>query len=266
MTLAEFCDKYDDQYIDVDGMYNSQCKDLFSAYNTEVVGCPFYIYGNANELWDNAPKEYYSQESSPQKGDVVIWGTGIGAYGHVAIFVEDKGNTFNSFDQNFPIGSPCHFQNHTYSNITGYLRPKGATTMNYSMLDVVRNVVNSTYRAYLHTPTEAEIALHANAIMANGNTYNLQSLADWVTMISKSPEFTGKWMLKKDCKVCPPPVVCPPCPACPPPTECPPEKECPECPPCPECPKPECPDIDIMTPWELVKLGINKWLSGSKVK
>lgn len=60
----------------------------------------------------------------PQKGDIVVFS---GPTGHVSV-AEGVGdsNGFTSFDQNFPIGSICHFQNHDYKSILGWLRPKSA--------------------------------------------------------------------------------------------------------------------------------------------
>jgi hypothetical protein len=125
MSIGQFVKKYNGKYLEYNNdAYKNQCKDLFSAYNKEVVGNDKYIYGDAKDLLNNAPKEYYDKAGTPQKGDAVIWGTGIGKYGHVAIFIEGNKNGFTSFDQNFPIDSPCHLQNHNYKNIIGYLRPK----------------------------------------------------------------------------------------------------------------------------------------------
>jgi regulator of replication initiation timing len=52
----------------------------------------------------------------------MIWGGT--SYGHIGIFVEGDVNSFKSFDQNYPIGSPAHIQGHTYANVLGWLRPK----------------------------------------------------------------------------------------------------------------------------------------------
>jgi hypothetical protein len=121
MTIEEFIQKYNGRYLDYDGKYGCQCKDLFSFYNEEVVENPHYVRGNAINLWDNAPKEYYQKVGSPKKGDVVIWN--YRPYGHVGVYVEGTTGSFTSFDQNYPPGTPCHLQKHKYVNIVGYLRP-----------------------------------------------------------------------------------------------------------------------------------------------
>jgi len=124
MTLQEFIDKYNGKELDVDGMHQNQCKDLFIAYNIELAGNPNYVWGNARDLLDNAPDEYYEKLSgNPQRGDVVVWGQR--PYGHVGIFIEGNGNGFNSFDQNYGGHlEPCQIVNHTYKNVIGFLRPR----------------------------------------------------------------------------------------------------------------------------------------------
>lgn len=133
MTTSEKVDKFtrdwDGKYDDFDGAYGAQCKDLFSRFNRDVVGNPNYISGNAYQLFDAAPSSVYEKIKNtpsgvPQKGDIVIWNEGIGKYGHVAVFIEGDTKRFKSFDQNFPIGSKCHFQEHTYKAVTGWLRAK----------------------------------------------------------------------------------------------------------------------------------------------
>lgn len=133
MTLDQFISKYNGKYVDVDGAYGAQCKDLFSRYNKDVVGNPNYIFGNAHQLFDAAPTSVYEKIKNtpsgiPRKGDIIIWNEGIGKYGHVGIFIEGNVNRFTSFDQNFPIGSPCHIQAHSYKAVTGWLRAKTAPT------------------------------------------------------------------------------------------------------------------------------------------
>lgn len=201
MTLDDFIKKYDGKYVDIDGMYGNQCKDLFSAYNTEVVGNPNYVWGNANQLWDNAPSEYYSKEQDPQRGDVVIWSTP--PYGHVAIFIEKKAGGFTSFDQNYPIGSPCHYQGHTFNNIIGYLRPKGGSVSckidDEKALHLRRNVVYRFIKTYYNREaSEKEIADHADWIERDsGDSFNYKGIGDWIANQVNEKEFKANWIAKK---------------------------------------------------------------------
>jgi hypothetical protein len=70
---------------------------------------------------------------------LIIWGYGIGPYGHIAIFVNGDVNSFTSFDQNYPIGSPCKLVNHNYNNVIGWLRAKqgGSSMTNKQIQELV---------------------------------------------------------------------------------------------------------------------------------
>ena len=85
-----------------------------------------------HELFEQVPN---TPTGVPQEGNILLWTNA--PYGHVAIFVEGDTNSFRSFDQNFPTGSPCHIQNHTYANVAGWLRFKGSSSLQ-SELDKTR--------------------------------------------------------------------------------------------------------------------------------
>lgn len=63
----------------------------------------------------------------PQPGDIIVWNTAVGPYGHTAIFIDGNSSSFRSFDQNWPTGSAAHVQNHNYNGVVGWLRFKQAT-------------------------------------------------------------------------------------------------------------------------------------------
>ena len=132
MTFDEFLTKYNGKLVDFDGFYGGQCMDLYQQYNREVISGP-HIPANAYQVWDNYPKDFYDKientpEGMPQKGDVVIWNQNTGGgFGHIAIATGNETDTtsmFESFDQNWPIGSTCHYQRHSYNSVYGWLRPK----------------------------------------------------------------------------------------------------------------------------------------------
>ena len=136
MTLKEFIKKYNGKHVDYDGVFGAQCMDLMHFYIDEVLmGEPSSAILRASsakiayetfdrpdlfEQIDNTPK------GVPEEGDIMFWG--IFPYGHVALFVEGDVNNFTSFDQNYPTGSECHEQNHTYKDVLGWLRFKGEET------------------------------------------------------------------------------------------------------------------------------------------
>lgn len=136
MTFSDFIAKWNGRGIDFDGYYGDQCMDLMHQYIVEVLGltdgrilaaaAAKDVYLNFNNIFG---REYFQKIDNtptgvPQKGDIVFWGTGLGPFGHVAMFIDGDVNKFNSFDQNFPINTKCHVQNHNYIGVLGWLRPK----------------------------------------------------------------------------------------------------------------------------------------------
>lgn len=130
MTLDQFIEKYNNKKIDFDGMYNGQCVDLYRQYVKEVLGFPQSpAVAGAKDIWDTYLSSFFTRYNNsptavPKKGDIVIWGTKMGQYGHVAVFIDGGVTKFNSFDQNSPVGTLCHIQSHTYTGVLGWLRPK----------------------------------------------------------------------------------------------------------------------------------------------
>src|SRR3990172_58394 len=133
MTILEFFDSYLDLWVEYGGILNpdtrDQCTDLFQVYNNRVVGGP-NTSGNAVDYFTNYPTDFYEKiintpTGVPQLGDVIVWGTKYGQWGHIAICTDIASTTgFTSFDQNDPYKSRCHFQPHTYTGVLGWLRPK----------------------------------------------------------------------------------------------------------------------------------------------
>lgn len=126
MTLQQFIDRWNGQYCEIAGSTApNQCVDLANQYIQDVLGFPIIEWTNAVDFPTRAGDRYEWIENGPvnipQEGDIVVWD---GQYGHIAIFVEGDVNRFKSFDQNYPIGTPCHLQEHNYSGVNGWLRPK----------------------------------------------------------------------------------------------------------------------------------------------
>lgn len=146
MTFDQFITTWNGRGIDFDGYYGDQCMDLMHQYCVEVLGLSdsrILAAPTAKDVWLTSVfgKEKFEAISNtptgvPQKGDIILWGTGIGPAGHVAIFIEGDANKFKSFDQNFPTGSKCHIQDHTYIGVLGWLRYKGTTDITYKGYDL----------------------------------------------------------------------------------------------------------------------------------
>lgn len=132
MTLEQFIKKHNGYFLEVAGSSNAknQCVDLANGYIRDVLGLPIIEWTNAKDF-PNHPiaKERFdfiknTPMGVPGMGDLIIWG---GKWGHIAIYLSGDVNWFTSFDQNWPIGSKCHKVDHSYSNVIGWLRPKGGS-------------------------------------------------------------------------------------------------------------------------------------------
>lgn len=136
MTIDQFFTAWNNKGLDADKVYKFQCVDVFLQYDHDVVGGPS-TRGNAIDYWTKYPTDFFDRIANnpnnfPQKGDVVIWGTGVGKNGHIAVCSSANADSFVSFDQNWPLNidkdgnglGVCHFQAHNYNSVLGWLRPK----------------------------------------------------------------------------------------------------------------------------------------------
>lgn len=133
--LEQFIIKYHGLPIDFDGQYQNQCVDLYRQYVAEVLHFPQSPgVGGAKEIYTAYPtwpiklRNLYQRIANtpnniPTTGDIVVWGSSFGVYGHVAIYVFGDVWKFISFDQNMPLGTVCHMQHHNYNAVLGWLHP-----------------------------------------------------------------------------------------------------------------------------------------------
>lgn len=131
--MKEFIKKWKGKHVDFDGVYPDQCMDLMHQYvyevleikDASVLAAPsaYQVYTNFRwgDLFYKIPN---TPMAIPKPGDIIVWGQDLGSHGHIAIVVEADLMTFRSFDANFPYGSLPHIQEHTYSGVLGWLRPK----------------------------------------------------------------------------------------------------------------------------------------------
>ena len=130
MTFDDFIKKYDGKKVEAGGSPNAkyQCVDLANQYLTECLEQPAVFGANAQDFPSRIGSKYEyilnTPSGVPDKGCLVIWKSKDNV-GHIAIFVDGNSTKFNSFDQNFPVGSPCHIQSHSYTNVLGWLKFKG---------------------------------------------------------------------------------------------------------------------------------------------
>lgn len=127
MSYTDFTAKYNGHGIDFDHYYGFQCMDLAHQYAVEVVGKDFSPAPTAKDVWNQNINGYDKIANTPSgvptQGDIIIWGTGVGPSGHIAVYDHGGVYTFTSFDQNWPINSLCHFQQHNYNGVLGWFHP-----------------------------------------------------------------------------------------------------------------------------------------------
>lgn len=146
MSFTEFINQWTGKGIDFDGAYGFQCMDLMHQYCRDVWGItdPAVLAApSAKDVYLDFPNihgaELFDKFDNtplgvPQNGDIVFWGTDVGPYGHVAVFVNGDVNSFHSFDQNWPTGSLPHLQYHTYNGLLGWLRKKSPQSPDFQQL------------------------------------------------------------------------------------------------------------------------------------
>lgn len=125
MTITDFFLQWDNKILDADGVYGGQCVDVIKQYFKDVLGIS-PINGNAIDYWRDIPgftRIKNSLTTYPVPGDIIIWGTIVNPNGHIAVCNWVRTFDLNVFEQNSPLGSPCHFGTHSYKGVLGWLRP-----------------------------------------------------------------------------------------------------------------------------------------------
>lgn len=135
MTFNEFVNRFNGKATDFDKGAGIQCVDLAKMYIYFVLNINPQSIGNAEAYWrrynelpylhDNFEKIPNTPSFIPQKGDIAVWDTRHGKYGHIAI-CDGVGTTryFYSYDQNWVI-KKMHRVKHDYKGgFAGVLRPR----------------------------------------------------------------------------------------------------------------------------------------------
>lgn len=137
MNYQEFINEYNGKSFDYDGISGVQCVDLIKMYLDKVFEIKPSVWGNAKDYYENFNnlplKNYFTRIKNtpdliPQKGDICIWGTGLGnKYGHIAIATgEGTAKQFYSYDLNWG-GKTVRRVLHNYTGFLGVLRPNDQT-------------------------------------------------------------------------------------------------------------------------------------------
>jgi hypothetical protein len=142
LSLQQFIDAHKGQPLEVEDSSNrDQCMDLAFGW-CDNLGIPhaairhLYAY-QAFTAPNDTTRQYFDliaiNKNVPSPGDLVVWGTGVGTAGHIAIFVSGDASNFTSFDQNWDTanyhtasGEPyCRLVKHSYNYVIGWLHPRG---------------------------------------------------------------------------------------------------------------------------------------------
>jgi len=176
LSPDQFFGKYDQKYIDFDGFYGFQCMDLYRQYVQECLGFPQSPpVASAKDVWNTYLTEYFDRidntiEAIPIKGDIIIWGEGAGTYGHIAVCKDGIQTEFTSFDQNWPVNSPCHFQKHNYNYVLGWLRAKVITQSTTTTTTQTTSTTSTTLTTHPSPDASGEVIELKNKLTA---VYNI---------------------------------------------------------------------------------------------
>ena len=155
MNYNEFIKTYKDKSFDYDGVSGVQCVDLVKQYLNKVFGIKPGSWGNAKDYYEdynsnktlkaNFTRIANTPEFVPKKGDIAVWGTGLGnKYGHIAIATgEGTTSYFYSYDLNWN-GKTVKKVKHTYKGFLGVLRAKDQEKIT-GTINKVKFTVGKTY-------------------------------------------------------------------------------------------------------------------------
>lgn len=208
MNYQEFINTYNGKGFDYDGVSGVQCVDLAKMYLDKVFNIKAGAWGNAKDYYENFNnlplKNSFTRIANtptfvPQKGDIVVWGAGLGnTYGHIAI-ATGEGNTsqFYSYDLNW--GSKVvHKVLHNYKGFLGVLRPNDQSKMvgnkysvgTYKTTASLLNVRTGPGTSY---PNKAYNQLTANAQEQNRKLGNSKANGLLKNCVCTVSEVQGNW-------------------------------------------------------------------------
>lgn len=177
MNYNEFINTYNGKTFDYDGVAGVQCVDLVKMYLDKVFGIKAGAWGNAKDYYENFNslplRNNFTRIANtpsfvPQKGDIVVWGAGLGnKYGHIAIATgEGNTSTFYSYDLNWG-GKIVKRVQHNYKGFLGVLRPNDQSRINNSFW--VR--VDKAKACVRNQPNSKTGVLAGSRYLYQGNTF-----------------------------------------------------------------------------------------------
>lgn len=167
MNYNEFINEYNGKSFDYDGVAGVQCVDLAKIYLDKVFEIKPSTWGNAKDYYENFNnlplKTSFTRIANtasfvPQKGDIVVWGTGLGnKYGHIAI-ATGEGDTSQFYSHDLNWGSKTvHKVLHNYKGFLGVLRPNDQTKIIEGSDEPVRTYQNGSTEEIVYADTNCTI-------------------------------------------------------------------------------------------------------------
>ena len=164
MNYEQFINTYYGKGFDYDKVSGIQCVDLVKMYLDKVFGMKPGAWGNAKDYYENFNnlplKNSFTRISNtasfiPQKGDIVVWGAGLGnIYGHIAI-ATGEGNTGNFYSYDLNWGSKIVQKiNHNYIGVLGVLRANDQSKIIGAILECNAHIENVGWTGYKDTSKE----------------------------------------------------------------------------------------------------------------
>lgn len=181
MNYNEFINTYNGKSFDYDGVSGVQCVDLIKMYLNKVFGLTPGAWGNAKDYYENynnnsVLKANFTRIANtpsfvPQKGDIAVFGSGLGnTYGHICIATgEGDTHNFYSYDLNWN-GKTVHKVQHTYKAFLGVLRPKdqskvGGSTSSSSSTGELKTLARNTNLRSAPTTSASKVLYLANTTL-----------------------------------------------------------------------------------------------------
>ena len=185
MNYSQFINEYNGKSFDYDGVSGVQCVDLAKMYLDKVFGIKAGAWGNAKDYYENFNnlplKNSFDRIANtasfvPQKGDIVVWGAGLGnTYGHIAI-ATGEGNTSNFYSYDLNWGSKTvHKVNHNYKGFLGVLRAKDQS----KITGVVEKLPDLQYRAHLENLGWQDVKDASQEAGTTGEARKLEAIYLW---------------------------------------------------------------------------------------
>ena len=210
MNYQEFINEYNGKSFDYDGVSGVQCVDLAKMYLDKVFGIKAGSWGNAKDYYENFNnlpiRNSFTRIANtptfvPQRGDIVVWGTGLGnKYGHIAI-ATGEGNThqFYSYDLNWG-SKKVHKVLHNYKGFLGVLRPNAQDKIGQASTMILKTLARNT-----NLRREPNTKSSATLYLANTTLYVLEAAiaqADGYTWDKVRIRTNGKegYMINKNYK------------------------------------------------------------------